>query len=129
MPHTQPRFGEPADGAKFGMKWNTESDCLCFSVRLGQPVLTKRGVLSRVSSEFDPLEVLSLYLFLAKSLIQTLWRKRKHWDEPLDLEDLAVWEKWSADLSSLQEFQLPRWTSIDKFLATTIICSLSALNR
>ena len=38
-----------------GMKWNTDSDCLCFSVRPGQPVLTKRGVLSRVSSVFDPL--------------------------------------------------------------------------
>ena len=61
-----------------GMKWNTDSDCLCFSVCLGQPVLTKRGVLSRVSSVFDPLGVLSSYLFLAKSLIQTLWRKRKH---------------------------------------------------
>ena len=97
-----------------GMKWNTESDSLCFSVRLGQPVLTKRGVLSRVSSVFDPLGVLSPYLFLAKSLIQTLWRKRKHWDESLEPEDLVVWEKWSADLSFLQEFQLPRWTSIDK---------------
>ena len=42
------------------MKWNTESDSLCFSVRLGQPVLTKRGVLSRVSSVFDPLGVLPL---------------------------------------------------------------------
>ena len=72
-----------------GMKWNTESDSLCFSVRLGQPVLTKRGVLSRVSSVFDPLGVLSPYLFLAKSLIQTLWRKRKHWDEPLEPEDLV----------------------------------------
>ena len=29
-----------------GMKWNADSDCLCFSVCLGQPVLTKRGVLS-----------------------------------------------------------------------------------
>ena len=52
-----------------GMKWNTDSDCLCFSVCLGQPVLTKRGVLSRVSSVFDPLGVLSPYLFLAKSSI------------------------------------------------------------
>ena len=43
-----------------------------------------------------------------------LWRKRKHWDESLEPEDLVVWEKWSADLSSLQEFQLPHWTSIDK---------------
>ena len=54
------------------MKWKTGSDCLCFSVRLGQPVLTKRGVLSRVSSVFDPPGGLSPYLFPAKSLIQTL---------------------------------------------------------
>ena len=61
-----------------GTKWNTDLDSLYFSMRIGLPVLTKRGVLSRVSSVFDPLGVLSPYLFLAKSLIQTLWKKRKH---------------------------------------------------
>ncbi|KAK2561740.1 hypothetical protein P5673_015118 [Acropora cervicornis] len=42
-----------------GMKWNMVSDSLCFSVCLAQPVLTKRRILSRVSSIFEPLGVLS----------------------------------------------------------------------
>ena len=40
--------------------------------------------------------------------------ERKHWDEPLEPVYIIVWEKWSADLSSLKEFQLPRWSSIGK---------------
>ena len=63
--------------------------------------------MSQVSSVFDPLGVLAPFLFPAKCLIQTLWRKKKHWDEPRDDGDKTVWENWLGDLSSLQEFEIP----------------------
>ena len=67
-----------------GLKWNTETDCFRFSVCLHQPSKsTKRGILSRLSTVFDPLGVLALYMLPAKCLLQTLWRKNKGWDEPL----------------------------------------------
>ena len=49
----------------------------------------------------------------AKCLIQTLWRKNKGWDEPLDEEDQSVWEDWLDDLSKLSEFELPRCFCVD----------------
>ena len=91
-----------------GLLWNTETDSFRFAVssRLSAP--TKRGVLSQVSSVFDPLGVLAPFLLPAKCLIQDLWRKKRGWDESLDESNRVVWENWLTDLSALRVFELPR---------------------
>ena len=91
-----------------GLLWDTETDSFRFAVSSRQSAPTKRGVLSRVSSVFDPLGVLAPFLLPAKCLIQDLWRRKRSWDEPLDESNRVVWEKWLADLPALRAFQLPR---------------------
>ena len=44
----------------------------------------------------------------AKCLIQSLWRKNKDWDEPLDEGDQSIWKDWLEDLMGLSELELPR---------------------
>ena len=66
------------------LKWNTEKDCFRF------------------------LGVLDPYMLAAKCLIQSLWRKNKDWDEPLDEGDQSVWKDWLEDLMRLSELELPR---------------------
>jgi len=85
-----------------GLLWNTETDSFRFAVTSRQSVLSKRGVLSQVSSVFEP------FLLPVKCLIQTLWYKKRGWDEPLDEDGRIVWENWLAYLSSLKVFELPR---------------------
>ncbi|KAL9975998.1 hypothetical protein ACROYT_G013227 [Oculina patagonica] len=68
---------------------------------------TKRGVLSRVSTLFNPLGLLAPYMLPAKCL------KSKGWDEPLDEQDRRIWEDWLGDLVKLSEFELPRCFSVD----------------
>ena len=88
--------------ARWVLKWNTEPDCFRFSVYSHQtPESTKRGVLSRLSTVFDPLGVLAPYMLPAKCLIQSLWRKNKGWDEPLDEADQSIWKDWLEDLMRL----------------------------
>ena len=97
-----------------GLKWNTETDCFRFSVFSRQTYeSTKRGVQSRLSAVFDPLGVLAPYIPPAKCLVQSLWRKNKGWDEPLDVEDQRIWEDWLGDLMKLSEFELPRCFCVD----------------
>ena len=91
-----------------GLLWNTGTDSFRFAVSSRQSAPTKRGVLSQVSSAFDPLGVLAPFLLPAKCLIQDLWRKKRGWDEPLDESNRVVWENWLADLSALRVFELPR---------------------
>ena len=81
-----------------GLKWNTETDCFRFSVYSHQtPESTKRGVLSRLSTVFDPLGVLAPYVLPTKCL-----------DEPLDEADQSIWKDWLEDLMRLNELELPR---------------------
>ena len=108
-PSVDLKFDELPIERTLGLKWNTETDCFRFSVCSRQtPESTKRGVLSRISTVFDPLGVLAPYMLPAKCLIQSLWRKSKGWDEPLDEEDQSTWNDWLGDLTKLSEFELPR---------------------
>ena len=94
-----------------GLKWNTEKDCFRFSVYSHQtPESIKRGVLSRLSTVFDPLGMLATYMLLVKCLIQSLWHnyKNKNWDEPLDEGDQSIWKDWLQDMMRLSELELPR---------------------
>ena len=57
---------------------------------------------------FDPLGVLAPYMLPSKCLVQSLWRKNKDWDEPLDEADQSIWKDWLEDLMRLSELELPR---------------------
>ena len=55
-----------------GMCWHVEFDHFQFSVKLPERALTRRGVLSSLSSLFDPLGFLSPIILLPKLLLQSL---------------------------------------------------------
>ena len=113
-PSVDVNFDELPIERTLGLKWNTETDCFHFSVCSSQTYeSTKRGVLSRLSTVFNPLGVLPPYMLPAKCLIQMLWRKNKGWDKPLDEEDQRIWEDWLGDLVKLSEFELPRCFCVD----------------
>ncbi|XP_068684500.1 uncharacterized protein [Montipora foliosa] len=89
-PSVDLNFDELPIERTFGLKWNTEKDCFRFSVYSHQ-TLESTGVLSRLSTVFDPLGVIAPYMLPAKCPVQSLWRKNKDWDEPLDDGDQSIW--------------------------------------
>ncbi|XP_029202962.2 uncharacterized protein LOC114967138 [Acropora millepora] len=108
-PSVDLNFNELPTELTLGLKWNTKTDCFRFSVYSHQtPESTKRGVLTRLSTVFDPLGVLAPCMLPAKCLIQSLCRKNKDWDEPLDEGDQSIWKDWLEDLMRLSELELPR---------------------
>lgn len=69
---------------------------------------TRRGILSTVSSVFDPLGFVAPLLLDGKSILQELCCHEVDWDDPMP-EDIKVkWEKWRADLLQLQCISIPR---------------------
>ena len=54
---------------------------------------TKRGILSAVSSVFDPLGFLTPFTLKAKLIIQELWRQNLGWDEEVPIDILKVWKR------------------------------------
>ena len=91
-----------------GLHWDAERDIFCFKTVSTTKPATKRGILSTISSLFDPLEHLSPFVLPVKVLIQDLWKEKVGWDEEIQDHHLKVWQSWTHSLPQLEEIQLPR---------------------
>ena len=55
-----------------GVSWRTIDDCFIFTKKIKQYTMTKQGILSTVSSIFDPLGFAALFALKTKLLIQSM---------------------------------------------------------
>ena len=67
-------------GTAFGVLWDTEKDILFIKAVSKNLPPTKRGVLSFISSIFDPLGIVTPAVLEPKFIIQELWRRKIDWD-------------------------------------------------
>ena len=63
------------------MFWNTETDNVGFKFTLKQKKMTRRGLLSIISSVYDPLGLVAPFLLQGRLLNQDLRRANLGWDE------------------------------------------------
>jgi transposase InsO family protein len=91
-----------------GQRWDVERDIFQFKVLDRNKPLTKRGVLSTLSSLFDPMGFVCPVVLEAKNLMQCLWKQRIGWDDPMPEEVRWVWKRWLDELSSLSKIEIPR---------------------
>ena len=87
-----------------GVKWCVETDTFGFKVDVKLKPPTRRGILSVVSSVYDPLGLAIPFVFPAKLLLQDLCRIKLEWDDPIPSEHKVRWERWLADLPKLSQF-------------------------
>nr|CAI5822722.1 unnamed protein product [Callosobruchus analis] len=96
-----------------GILWKPSDDVLMVNL---DPVLengqlqmvTKRIVLQTVSKIFDPLGFLSPFIVRAKIILQSVWKAKLQWDEPLPVELANEYRKWFSELPSLSDLTVPR---------------------
>nr|CAH7758002.1 unnamed protein product [Callosobruchus chinensis] len=96
-----------------GILWEPSDDVLMMNL---DPVLeksqlqmvTKRIVLQTVSKIFDPLGFLSPFIVRAKIILQSVWKAKLQWDEPLPIELANEYRKWFLELPSLSDLTMPR---------------------
>ena len=74
-----------------GVRWDVESDTFGFKISVKDSPFTGRGILSVVSSVYDPLGFAAPFTLPAKALLQDLCRKNLGWDDPISDEDLTRW--------------------------------------
>jgi len=58
-----------------GIQWDFENDKLHFSVSMKDKLFTRRGILSVVSSLFDPIGFVACVVLRAKLILQSLCRE------------------------------------------------------
>ena len=97
----------PAEGA-LGVVWDAERDSLGFRFRDTETPATKRGMLKKTASVFDPLGIAAPFLITAKILMQKLWMLQLDWDEELEGEERLQWERWLHELPKLREVHIDR---------------------
>ena len=92
-----------------GLKWDVKTDDICFDVNVSRsgPV-TRRVMLSTVSSLFDPLGLVTPILIPGKLLFQEATRLKLSWDDHVPSHISDSWHSWLCDLEGLKGLKIPR---------------------
>ena len=93
-----------------GVSWNSTSDTLNISTAEESTELlpTKRNVLKKVATVFDPLGLVSPFVIRAKILLQETWAQGYDWDDVICDEVAGRIGSWYDQLRSMASVQVPR---------------------
>jgi len=91
-----------------GIEWNIENDAFKFRITLKDKPLTRRGILSTVSSIYDPLGFAAPFLLRGKRILQLLCRESIGWDDAIPDELRMQWEMWRNELPLLETMEVSR---------------------
>src|SRR4029434_2266189 len=89
-----------------GLQWCVQSDSFKFNITISERALTRRGILSMVSSIYDPLGFLCPLTWPAKLLLQELCRQNFGWDVTIPHTLSEQWTNWNSKLSLLEGFEV-----------------------
>lgn len=98
-----------------GIQWCIEKDSFQFRIVLKDRPCTRRGILSMVSSIYDPLGFVAWLLLEGKKILQELCKEKTDWDNPVPEDIKARWQRWRAELPSLEELSIPRCYKLSNF--------------
>ena len=110
----QTKISQPDSNQRIlGILWDIQNNILKLRPVSNIYPNTKRGILSLLSSIFDPLGIVAPVLLEAKLIVQELWRQKISWyqDIPSDLE--IRFKKWKSKINLLNNITLPRFHGFD----------------
>ena len=102
--------GEEPVVKTLGISWNSTEDTFTISaanISAELPV-TKRNMLRKVATVFDPLGFVGPFVIKAKILLQELWTRGYDWDDVIHDESASRIGSWYGQLRSLGNVQVPR---------------------
>ncbi|XP_042887248.1 uncharacterized protein LOC122263026 [Penaeus japonicus] len=91
-----------------GLEWNTINDTLAIRIQEKCRPQTKRGLLSILSSVYDPLGLVSPFILIGKKIFQDECRLQKGWDDHLSEEGMKRWTRWLLDMEHLKDINIER---------------------
>ena len=106
-----------------GVLWNTETDNFGFKVTLKQKPMTRRGLLSIISSVYDPLDLAAPFLLQGKLINQEFCRANLGWDEVIPEKIQIQGTKWEENMKQLESIEVERYYKPTTF-GIVMECSL-----
>ena len=101
-------FDQPTIERALGSHWDVIKDEFVFKVTIKPKQPTRRGLLSIVSSIYDPLGFTAPFILPAKILLQELCKDGLKWDDLIEPSHLQRWNNWLQELPKLEQLHLPR---------------------
>ena len=98
----------PLEERALGVYWHMEEDYLGFKTQVMNKPLTKRGILSMLSSIYDPLGMASPFILGARRIVQDLCRGKLGWDEKVGPNHEEQWTQWMSGLEEMATIRIPR---------------------
>ena len=111
------------DEQALGILWNVETDTLGFKIAIKEKPLTRRGMLSTLSSIYDPLGLGAPFLLKGKQIIQKICARKFRWDDQVPQDIGNGWKKRSNQLNLLKNLHITRCfkpTKIGRIKETSI---------
>ena len=92
-----------------GVSWCIELDTFEFRIILNDIPLTRRAILSSISSIYDPLGLIAPFLLKGRIFLQEITSEKGcHWDDELKAEHVRAWTDWRTSLLPLQDLKVDR---------------------
>ena len=93
-----------------GVQWIASEDNFQFKSPdiSSKSEISKRTVLKRIASIFDPIGFAAPYVIRGKMLLQEIWISGCDWDEPLETELQSKIRCWLNEMPLLDNLRLPR---------------------
>ena len=85
-----------------------ESDEIKFVLLFNDVPLSRRGMLSTISSIYDALGIISPFLLAGRKILQEIVHEKKSWDEEVSDKHRSQWEKWRSKLYLLETIGVRR---------------------
>ena len=76
---------------------------------------TRRGILSTISSMYDPLGFISPFVLKGRIILQKLCAERYKWDDQLPNKIQEEWHDWKVKLSQLENIAFRRCFRPEEF--------------
>ena len=91
-----------------GIQWNIETDSFECDIQVKTRPFTRRGILSIMSSVYDPLGFVSPFNLPAKIILQDLCRMKFDWDDNIPDDQSCRWKQWLKELPKLKNYSVKR---------------------
>ena len=102
---------EESENKFLGIPLDTKHDEFVISFRIqnsNEDVATKRELLKKIVSVFDPVGILSPAVVPLKILFQKICKEGSSWDDYINNECKAVWKKWLLSAQETPNIVIPR---------------------
>ena len=96
------------DKQALGVLRNVEADTVGFKIAIKEKPLTRRRMLSTLSSNYDPLGLGAPFLLKGKQIIQTHCPQKFRWDDQVPQDIGNDWKKWIDPLNLLKNLHITR---------------------